>query len=221
MTYAFSSQQDCSTTRAAPEKRVENMKIVKLLLATVILGFAAAANAQYLNRSVTASVYSGRSGNATSSSLSLFATNVISGTMGNFSSVVPIGSLLTPHIGTVSGLSTTPLSDSINNYFVFSSQAPFGASGTTPLNRFDFDLSTITEDSYSGGIGDFSGTGTIVDTTSAYQTTAADFTVDFSSSIAYTITLETVPEPGTISLGTTGLLVVIMRRNIRQFFGSF
>jgi hypothetical protein len=188
----------------------KNMK-KSLLFVAAILAFTCAVQAQVLTGSVTASVPPGEGeygGGATSSSLGLFVTNVISATTGDFVGAVPTDGILTPYLGTINGLSTTPLADSINNYFVFSTRPPYGGTGTTPPNRFDFDLATITEDSYNSGTGAavFTGTGTLVDSTGAYSSSPADFTVDFSNANNYTISIVTVPEPGTISLVAAGLL---------------
>jgi len=186
-----------------------------LLVSTAILAFTGAAKAQILTGSINASVYPGDQGEATASSLTLFQTNVISATTGDFIGSVPTGGYLTAYYpSTIDGLSTSPLDVSINNYFIFSVLTPFGsAGGTTPSNRFEFNLQTITETSYSGdGIGDFSGTGTLVDITGAYSSSAADFTLDFTSPGIYSFTLTTVPEPTTISLVATGLLGVLALR---------
>jgi PEP-CTERM motif len=112
---------------------------------------------------------------------------------------------------TITGLSSTPISDPINNYFKFSQTSSFNGltgTGTTPPNRFEFDLLTLAEDSFNSGTGAamFSGTGTIVDTTGAFQNTPADLTVDFSNAHLYTLTLQAVPEPTTMSLAAAGLL---------------
>jgi hypothetical protein len=100
------------------------------------------------------------------------------------------------------------LADSINNYLIFSSSLPFTNDGTTPVNRFDFDLQTITEDSFNSGTGAalFSGTGTIVDTTGAFQNTPGQLTVSFSAPDTYSLTLQAVPEPATVGLAATALL---------------
>jgi hypothetical protein len=189
------------------------MKIVLSLILSLALAWET--KAQFLTGSLTASSdFNGAS--ATSSSITLVTSNTIDFDSGGFAASVPTNSLLMVRGDlTISGLSTTPLSDSINDFFVFSYPAPGVGIGTTPFNRFDFDLSSITETSYTGGANNtatFSGTGTIVDTTGAFQDTSAEFTVDFEHPSQYLITLEAVPEPATISLVTTGLLAAFALR---------
>ncbi len=179
--------------------------VFSLLLA--ILAFVSAARAQTLIGTLSST--NNTSGFATSSSLGRsFSTNTIVTATGNFTSLLPLGGYLVVRAGTISGLSSTPISDSINDYLSFSGRVPLtGAQGTTPNYRFDFDLQTIAEDSYnsSTGVALFTGTGTLVDTTGAYQNTPADLTVDFSSTHNFTLTLD-VPEPSAIALSATGLL---------------
>jgi PEP-CTERM motif len=183
------------------------MKIVLALILSLALAWRT--KAQSLTGSLSASDV-GTFASFTSSSVTLVHSNIINFDSGSFGTSVPTNSLLTVPSGffstTINGLSSTPLSDSINNFFVFSS--PLGGFGgsTTPANRFDFDLATITENSDNGTTATFSGTGTIVDTTGAFQDTPGQFTVDFLSPGQYTLTLEAVPEPATISVAVTGLL---------------
>lgn len=195
------------------------MSTKKLLLFLLAVAFAitCTVHAQTLNGSVTAINFPGDLGSDTSSSLTMFETNVIQSTTGDFTSLVPAGSLLSTYtfFDTVSGLSSPPLTDPINNFFVFSVRANASGNGTTPVNRFHFNLQTITEDSFANGIGDFSGIGTIVDNGGVYNNTLADFTLDFngSSPNSYSFTITTVPEPATISLVALGLAgAVVLRR---------
>jgi hypothetical protein len=167
-------------------------------------------------------------GTATASSISLFSSNIVLSATGSFAGVVPVDgvvmSLGTGGAGpTIGGLSTTPTTVSLNNFFVFSQQDTFGgyqASGTSPVNRFEFNLETLTEDSYDSGTGQalFTGTGTIIDITGGYQETAADLTVTFSgpgSPSPYTFSVEAVPEPATMSLAAAGLLGLLAWRRPR------
>jgi hypothetical protein len=123
--------------------------------------------------------------------------------------LVPSNSLLFAYSSSsISGLSSTPTALSINNFLIFSYPEPgFGVS-TTPVNRFDFNLSSIAE-TYTGNADDtavITGTGTIVDTTGAFQDTPGQVTIDFLHPDLYQITLQAVPEPGTISMVAAGLL---------------
>jgi hypothetical protein len=100
-------------------KRMSTKKLqLFLLVSTAILAFTGAAKAQILTGSINASVYPGDQGEATASSLTLFQTNVISATTGDFIGSVPTGGYLTAYYpSTIDGLSTSPLDVSINNYF--------------------------------------------------------------------------------------------------------
>jgi hypothetical protein len=93
-----------------------------------------------------------------------------------------------------------------------------GGSGTSPLDRFDFDLATMAEDSYNSttGAATFTGTGTLVDNAGTFTSSPADITINFSNAHTYTFTIATVPEPGTITLAVTGLLgaLVLRRRKV-------
>src|ERR1700722_5936094 len=115
-------------------------KKLLFLLSAVVFAFTCTVQAQNLNGSLTATTFPGDIGFATDSSLSMFNTNIIQTATGNFNGTVPISSLLTATTATIEGLSTTPLTDPINNFFVFSSSAPHGPNGTTPQNRFEFNL---------------------------------------------------------------------------------
>jgi hypothetical protein len=180
-----------------------------IVICAVILSLTGIANAQFLSGSITASLdQGGRGAAAIGSSLSLGPTNVIQSVTAGFAALVPLNGVIFGNSETINGLSTTPLADSINNYLVFSSSLPFTNDGTTPVDRFDFDLQTITEDSFSAGTGAalFSGTGTIVDTTGAFQNTSGLLTVNFSAPGTYTLALQAVPEPATVGLVATGLI---------------
>jgi hypothetical protein len=166
------------------------------------LALAGVAKAQFFTGSINAMEGSPLMGSFTSSSLTLDPTNIIIGTSGTFSSSVPFESDLTAYNDTITGLSSSPLSESISDYFVFSSPDPLQSSGTTPNDRFEFNLTSITEDVD----GTFSGTGTLVDTQGLYAPTEAAFNLSFSSSDNYSLTLEAVPEPTTVSLLAVAML---------------
>lgn len=201
---------------------------MKTLLRLVFFGslvLAGNVGAQYLSGSITGEVYPPDTfGAATSSSMTLFYTNIVQSATGDFAGIVPNNSLVSinPFYTQIDGLSTTPTMVSINNYLLFSQRDSFigyQASGTTPSNRFEFNLETLAEDSYNSTTGQalFTGTGTIVDTigAAAYQDTPADFTVTFTSARAYTFTVDAVPEPGIMSFAAIGLLSVSALRRRR------
>ena len=132
-------------------------------------------------------------GSYTSSSLTLTSPTLITTSeSGILGSLVPAHSDLSSYTGTLSGLSATPTVENISSYFLFSTpDATFGTSGTTPNNRFDFNLYNLSEP--SDGV--YFGTGTLVDTTGAYASSPADFTLSFSGQGSYSFTLATIPEP--------------------------
>jgi len=138
----------------------------------------------------------------------LNSPQLVESASGDFSPEVQSTSGLTAYTTTITGLSSTPLAISIADYFAFSSDLI--ADGTSPANRFEFNLATLTETFDSGGIADFSGTGTVVDTTGAFANTAASFTIGFSGSASESFTLNTsptaVPEPTTVVAGVSMLL---------------
>lgn len=188
---------------------MKTLLLIFLLICS--LSFAEALRAQVLTGAVYGDASSPEApGNATSSSLTASPTNFIAFATGDFAGLVLSNSFMITYYGTISGLSTTPLADSINSYFMFSGPDTLPgrtASGTTPNFRFDFNLATVTETSYSGnGIGDFLLTGTVVDTLGVYSSSPADITIDFYNPNYYNFSLQTVPEPSTLSLVTGGLL---------------
>jgi PEP-CTERM motif len=204
-----------------------NMK--KQLMWTMVgcLALAFGAKAQYLTGTVTGEEIPVRSaGVATASSMKLFETNVLQSVTGGFAGIVPDNGILTADPIEISGLSTTPLAVSINNYFEFSGQDIFPgyqAPGSNPSNRFAFNLASLEEVSYDSGTGQalFTGTGTIIDSLDDFQDTSADLTVNFSGPGTYTFSLEAVPEPATISMAGAGLLGLLALRRRRGWKLSF
>ncbi|MGA2585097.1 MAG: PEP-CTERM sorting domain-containing protein [Tepidisphaeraceae bacterium] len=186
------------------------------------LTVAGAANASVMTGSMGAVVdpFVTSTATYTSSSVTLFAQNLITtAESGTFATEVPSHGDLTADATTITGLSTSPLSDSISDFFVFSTpDATLLTSGTSPSNnRFDFNLATITEPTYLGvGAGaSFSGTGTLVDTANIYSSTPAEFTLSFpDGNGTYSFTIATVPEPTSLASLCIGSLVLIRRRAV-------
>jgi hypothetical protein len=181
------------------------------------LSLAGAAFGAQVNGGLAVSPIGG--GSATSSSLTLQGSNLITQATGDFLTLGAIVSGLTASTSTVSGLSTTPTAESIPDYFVFASPSvfppPFDGPGTTPSNRFDFDLTSLTETAYNAAVGvsSFSGAGTITDSAGVYDPTPATFTIGFSSPSNYSFTFNTVvPEPTTLGLAAISLGALMMRR---------
>lgn len=154
-------------------------------------------------------------GSFTSGSLTLSAENPVDAVSGDFTDILPQYSAITTYSSEISGLSTSPESVAVQDFFQIASPGTFGpftGAGTTPVNRFDFDLATLTESSYSGSTADFTGTGTLVDTTGAYADTPAYFNLSFSSPGVYSFSFGTVsvaaPEPD-IYGSFTGVLTLL------------
>jgi hypothetical protein len=186
-----------------------------MLSALAALAITGAAHAAQVNGDL-AVINSGTTSSATSSSLTLNAANYITQATGDFLTLGAQGSDLTSSTATVSGLSTTPTAESIPNYFVFASpdSTIFFGPGTTPSNRFSFDLTSLTETAYLGVNGaDFSGAGIVTDSAGVYDPTPATFTIGFSSPTNYSFTFGTVvPEPTTLGLAALSLGGLALRR---------
>jgi hypothetical protein len=179
------------------------------------LGLAGAARGAMVNGDLAVTPYS--AGSATSSSLTLAGSNIIFTATGDFLTLGAQDSDLTSSTATVTGLSATPTSESIPDYFIFASpDSFFGGSGTTPVNRFDFELTSLTETAYTGApayVSSFSGAGIITDTGGVYDPTPATFTIGFSSASNYSFTFGTVvPEPASFSLVSVGAALLMKRR---------
>jgi hypothetical protein len=179
-------------------------KLHLIASSSAILAMVGSAHAALLNAGLAA----GGNGSFTANSLTLNATQLVESADGDFSPEVASTSGLTANTTAITGLSTTALAVNVADYFSFSSDLI--ASGTTPSDRFEFNLTSITETYFGGGLADFSGTGTIVDTTGAFANTAATFTLGFSGSAGESFSLDTVaapvPEPTTIVAGASMLL---------------
>jgi hypothetical protein len=131
---------------------------------------------------------------------------------GTFSGTVPDGTEVTAYSSNISGLSSTLQPVVISDFLQIGSAGPaiFGSAGTTPNNRFDFNLQTLEETAS----GTFVGFGMLVDTTGTYSTTAAEFQLSFSAPSNYSFSVEAVPEPATLTLALAGLggLVFLRRK---------
>jgi hypothetical protein len=188
-----------------------------IVSAIAALGLAGAARGQAVNGGLAVSPIG--SGGATSSSLTLASSELITTATGDFLTLGADDSILTASTGTVSGLSSTPAAESIADYFVFASASgfpsPFNGPGTTPSNRFDFELTSLAETSYNAGTGvsSFSGAGTVTDTDDVYSPTPATFTIGFSSPTNYSFTFGTVvPEPASLGILAISVGALTMRR---------
>jgi hypothetical protein len=178
------------------------MKNSLLAISVAILTIEGSARAALMMNGSLADTDFPGGGSFTSSSVTLTTPTLITTSeTGMFASLVPPHSDLTSYTGTLTGLSATPATEDINNFFQFSTpDSTFGTSGTTPNNRFDFDLATLSETTYisSPQTATFSGIGMLIDTTGQYASSPADFTLSFSGQDSYSFTLAvvSVPEPG-------------------------
>jgi len=203
---------------------------LSLAVAIAAVAFSARADAQVLDGSVSTVVdpFTASASMFTVSSFSLNQTNLItSDETGDFTTLVPALGDLTASTATISGLSATPITDSISDFLQFSSSdSTLNSLGTSPTDRFEFNLATIAETSFTGSAATFEGTGTIIDTTGQFQPTTATLVLAYSSQKGYTLTLETVgsdsdpvtvPEPSTWALMLGGLsLLVLFGRRVRR-----
>ena len=183
-----------------------------VFIALVTLVGVGRVNAQYLTGSITAASYplSAQIGDDGSTSMRLGGTNIVQSATGNFAGIVPINGMMYSDYPTFfTGLSTTPktVSDELLDF-----------PGTAYPYRFSFTLDTLAEETYNSANGAalFTGTGTIADSTGAYQTTSADLTVNFTSFGVYSFTLEAAPEPTTACLSVVGLFGLWMLRLRRR-----
>jgi hypothetical protein len=183
------------------------------LFVPVILSLASAASAQnYFNGVLSVQEDATQSGAYTASSLTLDNLNytepLIPAT-GMFGTTVPEGTEVYAYSSEISGLSSTPKTESISDFLVIGGPgpAPFDSLGTTPNDRFDFELQTLEESaSQPGG---FIGEGTLTDTTGQYSPTPAELAINFTPSSAnYSFTVTAVPEPATLTLALAGLGVL-------------
>lgn len=194
----------------------------KFLMVIAGVAMACTANAQYLTGALGVTEASPQDGAFTSSSLSLDPTNIIMSDSGVLGSLVPSFGDLLAYPGIITGLSTNALADPINDFFVFSTPDPhFGSSGTSPSDRFEFNLATITEYSYDNpaGTADFTGTGTLVDILGDYQPTSYTFNLSFSGPNSYSFSFSSVPEPSSFALMLIGLgaVMFLYRKKQRRF----
>lgn len=194
-------------------------KKIQFLVAGTLVGFACIANAQNFTGILDVNDQSPETGFFTSTSLSLDVANVVSpfpgGETGTFLSTVPAGSEVTGDSTLISGLSSTAVTENVSDFLVFASQGPFlSGTGTTPANRFAFDLTSLSETyNASTGLANFVGTGTLVDDQGVYANTAAELFLGFSGPNTYSFTVQAVPEPGTLTLLVAGLgMLPLLRR---------
>lgn len=183
------------------------------LLVSVILSLASVAGAQSFTGSVGVQEDTSQTGSYTANSLTLDSANYTEpgSASGTFFTTVPDGTEVTAYSSTINGLNSFPAIESISDFLVVGTPGPtlFGSPGTTPNNRFDFNLQTLEE----SAPGQFIGTGLLVDTQGTYSDTSADLLLNFSGANNYSFTLEAVPEPATVNLVLAGLgILPFLRR---------
>jgi len=188
------------------------------MLMLVILSMAGVADAQgNLNGSFSVQEDSSISGAYSDSSLTLDVSNYtepFGPATGTFATTVPEGTEVYAYSAPITGLSSTLESEPISDFLVIGGPGPalFGSPGTSPTNRFDFNLQTLEETSP----GSFTGFGTLVDTAGTYGNAQAEFQLNFSGGNNYSFQVFTVPEPGTITIALVGLCgLLLLRRKSR------
>ena len=197
-------------------------KKIQFLVASTLVSFVCVAGAQNPFTGVLqVNDQTPETGFFTSSSLSMDISNVTSpfpgAATGTFALTVPAGSEVMADSTILGGLSSTPISESVPDFLVFASQGPFtGGIGTSPANRFSFDLLSLSEIyNPSTGLANFVGTGTLADADvqGTYSTTPADLYIGFSGPNTYSFTVQAIPEPSTFGiLAGLGLLPFIRRK---------
>lgn len=188
------------------------MNLIKHLsvISGAFFALVTVANAQSFTGSIGIQEDTSQTGSFTSSSLTLDNLNYTepgSGS-GTFAppptGAVPNGTEAFAYSTALTGLSSTPETVNINDFVVIGGPGPalFASPGTTPNNRFDFELQTLTENSS----GDFTGMGILTDVAGIYSPTSAELLLSFSGVNNYSFTLQAVPEPTTLGLLGAGLL---------------
>lgn len=178
------------------------MHFRNLCLVPVFLCLASVASAQEeFTGTLSASEGSPETGAFTDTSLTLDAENI---TLETFdASAIPTGTDITAYSTTISGLSSTLDSLSISNFLEIGTAGEFGSQGTSPPNRFDFNLQSLEETDPT--LGQFIGYGTLVDTQGAYANTSVELEINFSDAQTYSFTLTPTPEPATFTLLLAGI----------------
>ena len=177
-------------------------------LMPIILCLASVASAQ---EEFTGSLGATGTGNFTDSSLTLDATNISGGATETFD-LVPLGTDVTAYSTTIADLSSTLESLAISDFLEIGTAGEFGSPGTSPPNRFDFNLQSLEESDPT--LGQFIGYGTLVDTQAGgYAGTPAELDITFSDANTYAFTLTAVPEPATLTLLLAGVgMLPFLRR---------
>jgi len=128
---------------------------------------------------ITGDIAVSGSGTFTSSSLQLNSLAAVGSSTGDLSDA-DSGSFALLSTATLTGLSSTATTYStpIADYFEFSSAGLPPSTGTSPVDRYDFALTSITETNSTAG--DFTGIGILTDTTGTFSPTVATFTLSNS-----------------------------------------
>ncbi|HTV40844.1 MAG TPA: PEP-CTERM sorting domain-containing protein [Candidatus Sulfotelmatobacter sp.] len=183
------------------------MHFKHLYLVPVMLSLATVARAQDFNGQLGASEVLPGTGSFSDASLTLDAINYVGGTNGTFI-VVPLGTEVTAYSTTISNLTSELEPISISNFLEIGTAGQFGSDGTSPPNRFDFNLQSLEEYQYDPATSqsEFIGYGTLIDTQAGgYAPSEAELEINFLNANNYSFTLDTVPEPATFTLLLAGI----------------
>jgi hypothetical protein len=203
------------------------MNLTKLfsVISGLFFALATVANAQSFTGQVGVQEDASQNAAFTTSSLTMDISNWTepSSGMGTFATpTVPNGTEAYVNTSTldntINGLSSTPETLNISDFVIIGGLGPaaFGSPGTSPNNRFDFELQTLSEDYVSSTVAYFTGTGILTDTQNDYSPTSAEFLLSFSGVNNYSFTLQAVPEPATLSLTAVGLLGALVFRRRKK-----
>jgi hypothetical protein len=178
-----------------------------ILAAIFALTFACSASAQIVGSVNIASI---TPASFTSTTFTPASTDISLQEFSGFPFAVSPDSFFTGYSTQLTGLSSTPTSEDIADFFVL-------PNSVTPADTFTFTLLSITET--DPVFGQFTGTGTLSETGVADSAVAATFNLGFSTANAdnYSLNLAATPEPSSwaLALLCIGLFAYLRRRAVR------
>ncbi len=166
--------------------KINIVKVVPILLAMAALAFTGKAEAQILTGSISFSGQSSASFNGTTLTLPANSAITASSASGDFTTLLPTGFdglTIAPTTLTFTG-NTANIPGGIILSFVLFANTDGGLNGTTPANKFEFDLTSLTVGTNVGNTCVFAGTGMSIDTDAGdgFTTTSLNSTIGFTVS---------------------------------------